>query len=134
MNDNSDKTTNRVKFLHRRKLILKILGIAYLIALGITLVTYSVVSIFHGAFKFELLLMMVAGFPAGFFLVFNPDFIGWEVPAGYLLYGVLAISCVVTAKTELVWKILIGIFLIILLLNLSSCLPRAVLFGSGEFH
>jgi hypothetical protein len=121
----------------RRKL-LKWLGGSYFIALLIPVTIYTVLSIYKGIFHADLLLIMIIGFPAAFFRSFRNLRLNianeYVIAIGYAVYLTTAAACLLFRNTGNIWKIFLWTFLILLILNLVSCVPNAVMLGIEEIH
>jgi len=109
---------------------------SYLIALSILALVYTVLAIWNGIFHIDLLFMMIIGFPMGLIALFQLDHIGRDLSiiVGYAVYLLIAMGCTVFKNIGIIWKIFLWIFLILLLLNLVYCVPKAAIFGIEEIH
>jgi hypothetical protein len=80
--------------------------------------------------------MLIIGFPAAFFRSYRLFTIARNVDVivGYGLFFLTGTACVAFRNGASLWKIFLWIFLILLLLNLASCVTNAVRFGIAEIH
>jgi hypothetical protein len=102
---------------------------SYLIALLIPVLIYTVLAIWNGILDGSLLFMMIIGFPAAIFMhlhLFNRDA---AIGVGYAVFLLTGAGCVVLRNIANLWKTFLWVFLILLLLNLASCVPYAVRLG-----
>ena len=118
--------------------LLKWLAGSYFIALLIPVTIYTVLSIYNGIFHADLLLIMIIGFPAAFFRSFrilrlNITYV-YVIAIGYAVYLTTGAACLLFRNTGNIWKIFLWAFVILLLLNLASCVPSAVMLGIEEIH
>ena len=129
--------------LLKRPKLGKLLFGCYLGAFLLTILIYTIIGLFTGKFDEEILLLFVIGYPAGAIVIIKiiflgydagMDFIGWEILVGYFAY--LATGTMIgVLKHKKIWgRALLVFFFVLILLNLTYCVPAAVILGLDEIH
>lgn len=98
---------------------------SYIIALLIPNVIYTVVALWNGIFDPGVLFYITIGFPAAFLMHLRPFNIA-ALAIGYAVYILIGSLCIALRNIGNLWKIFLWIFLILLLINLISCVPLAI--------
>ena len=111
---------------------------SYVLALLIPVLIYSMLAVFNGIFDIELVIMMTVGFPISIFIDLqrlNIDIHRITIYIiGYGTYLFVAGLCVIFKNRARLLKIFMWTFWIMLLVNLISCVPKAVMLGIEQIH
>ena len=118
--------------------VVGLLVVSYVIALLIPVLIYAILAVLNGIFDIELVIMMIIGFPISIFTDLQHINIHFDRKEafiiGYGIYLLVAASCIVFKNRARLLKIFLWTFWILLLVNLVSCVPKAVIFGLEQIH